>query len=151
MIQALSSLILALSSLSVSLQNTLQVVSAQTAYAETVIATSSPENILSISEKIILSAKKYNTNQVISLKIASCESGQNQFNQDGTVLRGSKDHDDIGIYQINQHFNGADAKKLGFDITSVDGNINYGNYLLSTQGTTPWNASRNCWKTSDSK
>ena len=77
--------------------------------------------------------------------IAQCESHQQQFNAKGTVLRGKVNPDDIGYFQINSHYNGADAAARGFDIYTEKGNIGYALYLYHTQGTRPWLASVNCW------
>lgn len=79
------------------------------------------------------------------IDIAGCESHFMQFNPDGSVLRGKVNPKDVGYYQINEYWNGADAKKLGYNIYSEAGNIGYALYLYHTQGTKPWNASKSCW------
>ena len=78
-------------------------------------------------------------------KIAWCESKNRQFNPDGSVHRGEINPQDTGKYQINEHYHLADSKKLGMDIYTLAGNTAYANYLLKTQGTTPWNWSKHCW------
>jgi len=86
------------------------------------------------------------------LPVCGCESGgtatstPKQFNDDGTVLHGKQNKNDIGMCQINKYWNGDDAKRLGFDIYTEEGNIKMANYLFDTQGFKPWGASRSCWR-----
>lgn len=86
-----------------------------------------------------------NVTPTVLLQIAQCESGQQQFNPDGSVLHGIANHNDIGYFQINTTYNAAAAKKLGYDIYTEKGNIEYALYLYHQKGTQPWNASKNCW------
>ena len=87
--------------------------------------------------------------------ICSCESdgkkngNPHQFNSDGTVKRGKINPKDIGMCQINtEPRNGhlAQAKKLGLDLFTEEGNIKYANWLYKREGTTPWNWSKKCWQ-----
>ncbi|MDE2233646.1 MAG: transglycosylase SLT domain-containing protein [Patescibacteria group bacterium] len=81
----------------------------------------------------------------ILVEIAWCESRFKQFNDDGTVVRGKVNNQDVGVMQINEHFNGDEAKKLGYDIYDVKGNVAFGEYLYGRYGTDPWNSSEKCW------
>lgn len=75
------------------------------------------------------------------LKIAKCESGLRQFNEQGTVLISKTS--DKGIFQINQvHWE--NAKRLGYDIDTIDGNLNYARYLYDRNGTGDWYMSSKC-------
>ncbi len=86
----------------------------------------------------------------ILVDIARCESEFRQYNKDGTVLRGRAVRDDVGVMQINEHYHAAMAKKLGIDIYSIDGNIEYAKHIYQESGTAPWSASKPCWsKTGD--
>lgn len=78
-------------------------------------------------------------------KIAWCESHNRQFNADGSIHRGEINPQDTGKYQINEHYHLEASIALGMDIYTLAGNTAYANYLLKTQGTTPWNWSRKCW------
>ena len=84
-------------------------------------------------------------------KICACESGDGtigssrQFNDDGTVLRGRVDNDDIGRCQINLRYHKESAEKMGLDVFSDQGNIRYANDLYERQGSKPWSASQGCW------
>lgn len=79
------------------------------------------------------------------IDIARCESGFTQFNPDGSVFRGKVNHKDVGYFQINERWNGADAKARGFDIYTEKGNVAYALYLYHSRGTQPWLASKDCW------
>ncbi len=78
--------------------------------------------------------------------IAFCESHLTQFNDDGTVFRGVVNPKDVGVFQINEKYHLESANKLGLDIKTLEGNIEYAAILLKHQGTQPWSASKNCWK-----
>lgn len=77
--------------------------------------------------------------------IAWCESRMRHFNKHGKILRGMVDSDDIGVMQINTRYHQETADKLDIDIYSLQGNLEYAEYLYEKQGTQPWNASRRCW------
>ena len=79
-------------------------------------------------------------------KIAFCESSDRHFDEEGDVIRGKVNPDDIGRYQINIVMWGKDAKKLGHDIFSEAGNLQMALYLYEKQGTKPWHWSRKCWE-----
>jgi hypothetical protein len=84
------------------------------------------------------------------VKIAKCESGLRQFDSNGRVLRGVVNHKDVGIFQVNEFYHLEESRRLGFDIYSVGGNIQYATWLLKSQGTEPWSWSKKCWKNIDS-
>jgi len=79
-------------------------------------------------------------------EIARCESQFRQTDKGGNVLRGVVDKSDVGIMQVNEYYHGQKATDLGFDLTTVNGNLAYAKYLYSKEGTTPWNASAKCWE-----
>ncbi len=78
-------------------------------------------------------------------KIRWCESHNQQFSPDGSVLRGIQNSQDVGTYQINEKYHLADSIRLGYDIHTLEGNLAYADFLYRNQGTTPWNWSRHCW------
>lgn len=100
---------------------------------------------LTIEEKISQAARGAGIDPIIARKIAFCESSLQQFNPDGTLLRGHVNSKDVGLFQINLFYHLADSKKLGYDVMAVDGNIAYAMLLLKRDGTRHWNASRHCW------
>lgn len=75
-------------------------------------------------------------------KICDAESSGKQFNADGSVLRGVIDKSDIGICQINERYNNDEARRLGYDIYTEQGNKAFALHLFNTRGTQPWEASR---------
>lgn len=81
----------------------------------------------------------------ILIDIAGCESTFRQFKEDGTVLTGEVDPRDTGVFQVNTRYHLATANKLGYDIFSLKGNMEYTRWLYGKQGTQPWNASKACW------
>jgi len=81
----------------------------------------------------------------ILVDIAKCESTLRHFDKNGQVLRGRVDNADVGLMQINERYHLETAEKMGIDIYTVDGNIEYAKYLYSKYGSRPWNASAPCW------
>ena len=86
----------------------------------------------------------YKLNPILA-EIAKCESRFRQYDSKGRVLRGEMVRDDVGLMQINEFFHKATAEKLGYDLETVEGNLDYGLYLYNKEGTRPWNASKGCW------
>ena len=89
--------------------------------------------------------KEYFIETPILAEIARCESGYRQVGSNGTVLRGKVESSDVGLMQVNEFYHGEKAVDLGFDLTTVNGNLAYAKYLYEKEGTTPWNASAKCW------
>jgi hypothetical protein len=78
--------------------------------------------------------------------VARCESHFRQFDNDGRVLRGAVNKGDIGVMQINEYYHADEAKKLGYDLYTIDGNLAYARFLYEREGLTPWLSSSRCWK-----
>lgn len=78
-------------------------------------------------------------------EIAKCESSFRQYDKEGEVLRGKVNKSDVGLMQVNEYYHGESAKKLGFDIYSVEGNLAYAKWLYDREGGQPWKASSPCW------
>lgn len=78
--------------------------------------------------------------------IAWCESRMRHIDAStGKVIRGTVDSDDTGIMQINTRYHRAEAEKLGLDIKTLSGNLEYAKYLYDKEGTKPWKSSKACW------
>jgi hypothetical protein len=75
--------------------------------------------------------------------VARCESSFRQY-EDGSVLRNPKS-DAIGIFQILEGLHEEPADKLGIDIFTADGNIDYARKLYDSFGLAPWSPSSLCW------
>ena len=85
----------------------------------------------------------------IMAEIVKCESQFRQFKPDGTPFRGAINNQDVGIAQVNEYYHAKRAKKLGYDIYTIDGNMAYAKLLFQEEGTDPWISSAPCWKKSE--
>lgn len=98
-----------------------------------------------IDRDIEAHVRDYFSDTPILAEIARCESHFTQFGKNGKIMRGIKDPRDVGVMQINEHYHLEQAKKAGFDIYTLDGNLAYGRYLYEKEGARPWMASSGCW------
>jgi hypothetical protein len=89
--------------------------------------------------------EQYFADEPILADIAWCESRLRHFGKDGQIFRGTIDSDDIGIMQINTRYHANRAEKLGLDIYSLSGNLDYAKYLYEKEGSKPWRSSQACW------
>lgn len=106
----------------------------------------------SVAAQTVQPVEKEKVELVEALKpVCSCESTGSpyntprQFNADGSVVRGKINRHDIGMCQINSDYHEEAAKKMGMDIYTEQGNIEYANYLYKHEGLKPWSWSRSCW------
>lgn len=90
--------------------------------------------------------REYFSETPILAEIARCESSFRQIGKDGLVLRGKVNKSDLGLLQVNEFYHGERAIDLGFDLKTVNGNLDYAKYLYEKEGTKPWSASAKCWK-----
>ena len=79
-------------------------------------------------------------------RIARCESGGNQYDAQGKVLRNKSNPAVVGVFQINERYHAATARRLGYNIYTREGNWAYARWLLKSEGTTPWTDSEHCWR-----
>lgn len=80
-------------------------------------------------------------------KIAFCESTFRHYNKDGTVRRGKVNWYDVGVMQINELYHDKEAKALGLDLETIDGNVAFARHLYEREGSQPWSSSGKCWNT----
>ncbi len=80
-------------------------------------------------------------------RICMAESGCQQFAATGLpVFHANTDGSvDIGKYQINNRAWGAQAKKLGYDLMTEEGQDKMATYILENKGTGPWGSSIKGW------
>jgi len=97
------------------------------------------------TEDIRKITKEYFKDTPILAEIARCESTYRQFLPTGDVLRGRVNSADVGVMQINERYHLARSVKLGMDVHTLEGNLEYGAFLYKEQGSRPWNASKPCW------
>ena len=126
--------------------------SAGIALALAAVISSNPSAAATVNQQSLPQAQtvqqyveNYFVDEPIMVKVAECESHFQQYDADGSVYHGKVDPDDIGVMQINQHWQGATATKLGIDIDTIEGNVAYAQYLYQKEGTQPWNSSKACW------
>jgi hypothetical protein len=81
----------------------------------------------------------------VMIEIARCESNFRQFTDAGNVLRGGSASGMVGVFQFFESIHAVPAKTLGFDITTLEGNLGYAKHLYEEQSTTPWEQARSCW------
>jgi len=89
--------------------------------------------------------KKYFRDIPVLVDIAQCESRFRHTGKSGSIIRGEINPYDIGVMQINEWYHGKTAKKLGYDLYSIEGNMAYARYLYEKEGSRPWNSSSHCW------
>jgi len=78
-------------------------------------------------------------------KIAACESRNTHYDRHGRVLRGTRNPQDVGKYQINTAVWGTVAAQQGYDLYDEQGNEQMARYLLAHYGSVPWRPSAACW------
>ena len=122
---------------------TVSVAHADTAYGN-IVSNDAPvqTEVATDTEAVV---RKYFSDIPVMIQIARCESSFRQTLPDGSVVRGKVDPRDVGVMQINTGYHGAEAKKLGLDLTKLRDNMAFARYLYEKHGTAPWNASRSCW------
>lgn len=103
------------------------------------------DSTLTTEEKV----RRYFSDAPVLAEVSYCESRFRQFNPDGTILRGRANRSDVGVMQINTYYHGAKAQKLGLDLYTLEGNLEYARYLYETQGVAPWIHSSKCWDSSN--
>jgi len=92
-------------------------------------------------------ALKYGQSEKLARKIISCEGKLykvrgNNINYTKSGVAWSVD---VGWWQINDYYHKKTAIKRGLNIYNEWDNLEYGFWLLKTQGTPPWSASKKCW------
>lgn len=91
------------------------------------------------------SVNAYFSDLPIMVDIAHCESRFRQTDKAGNIFRGVENRYDVGVMQINEQYHLEEAKKLGIDIYTLKGNMQYARHLYEKEGARPWMASSACW------
>lgn len=79
------------------------------------------------------------------IEVARCESGFVHFKENGELLRGHINAQDVGVMQINEKYHLKESKALGHDIHTLAGNLAYARYLYEKNGLRDWRYSEFCW------
>jgi hypothetical protein len=116
---------------------------ATTTLATTTVATSSVP-VLNQKE-VEARVREYFKATPVMIEIARCESKFRQFTDAGNVLRGGAGGNMIGVFQFYEQIHAPAALALGFDLSTLEGNLSYAKHLYDQSGTTPWNSARSCW------
>ena len=98
--------------------------------------------LISNADTKIVYVQATSTFPVMLTKICKAESGLHQFNSSGSVLRGKVNPSDIGYCQISEPTWDDQARKLGYDIFTEQGNKDMALWLYSNQGVQPWDSSK---------
>ena len=78
-------------------------------------------------------------------RIAVCESGNKQFNSDGSVVRGKKDKNDVGRFQISLTHYGYEAMRQNLNLLKEEENEKMALWIYANKGTDEWSPSKACW------
>lgn len=81
----------------------------------------------------------------VMIEIARCESNFRQYTDAGNVLRGGDSGGMVGVFQFFESIHATPALALGFDITTLEGNLGYAKYVYEREGTAPWDPAKYCW------
>ncbi len=113
----------------------------QTTPVEQALPEDHPHTLISVEAYI----RDYFKDEPLLAEISKCESTFRQFDSNGNVIKGKVNDDDIGAMQINIFYHGETAKKLGYDVYTIDGNLGYAKWLYGKYGDAPWVHSSPCW------
>ena len=88
---------------------------------------------------------KEDTLPPVMQRIAQCESRGQHFTKEGKVVRGKRNPQDTGLFQINAVVWGKKAEALGYNIHTPEGNAQMARYIFEHYGSAPWQSSAKCW------
>jgi hypothetical protein len=88
---------------------------------------------------------KEDTLPPVMQRIAQCESRGQHFTKDGKVVRGKRNPQDTGLFQINAVVWAKKAEELGYNIHTPEGNEQMARYIFENYGSAPWQSSAKCW------
>ncbi len=125
--------------------NTAAETNTQPDFATPVLVETKKEADNEIDKDVEAHVREYFSDIPIMVEVARCESHFTQFTKSGKVLRGKVVPADVGVMQINETYHLDRATKLGYDIHTLDGNLDYARHLYDEQGARPWLASAPCW------
>lgn len=121
--------------------------SANVAVAQDVNNSDNTQSQEPVEKPITLEAhvREYFAETPVLAEISRCESQFRQYDSRGDLLRGKVNKSDVGLMQVNEYYHGKKASELGFDLSTIEGNLSYAKYLYDKEGTRPWSASKKCW------
>lgn len=95
------------------------------------------------TDSVTAAVASYFANVPLMAAIAHCESGDRQYDSNGLPLFNPTDTV-VGVFQESVAHMPA-ALSMGWDITTLPGNLAYANYLYQQDGIDPWLDSYGCW------
>ncbi len=95
-----------------------------------------------------LIAEYFPENARLMRAIARCESGLVHRDESGNLLRNNEGSTAQGLFQVLMSVHRGEMRRMGLDPDNDDDYMTYVQHLYETQGTSPWNESRRCWRTS---
>lgn len=114
------------------------------AYIEPEVITYEAEKRIEISQGQVSQGQAQLPLPKVMVDIARCESGDKQFNADGSIVKNPTSSAQ-GRFQIMASLHRETAESMGMDIDTWEGNTQYAMYLYGRNGTRDWNASIHCW------
>jgi len=97
-------------------------------------------------KSVEIDVREYFEDTPILAEIAKCESRFKHVGEKGDIIRGKVNSDDIGVMQINTFYHEDEATRLGINLKTLQGNMEYAKKLYEKEGTDPWISSSKCWK-----
>ncbi|MEY2664956.1 MAG: hypothetical protein RLZZ480_61 [Candidatus Parcubacteria bacterium] len=113
----------------------------QLSFAGTKVATPTIPTKLETEKRV----REYFKDIPVMIEIARCESNFRQYTDAGNPLRGGASGGMVGVFQFFESIHSAGALALGYDITTLEGNLAYARHVYNAQGTTPWDPAKGCW------
>lgn len=104
---------------------------------------------VNLNANVETEVREYFADIPLMAEVSKCESRFRQFEKDGSVFRGKINDRDVGAMQINEFYHAERAKKLGYNLHTLKGNMQYARLLYKEQGAQPWVSSSPCWKKSE--
>lgn len=124
---------------------TASVIDSSTVRTPIVQATTTEIRSLTSSKDIEAYVRSQFADTPLLVEIARCESTFRQFDENGNIIRGRVNKQDVGVMQINEKYHADEAVKLGYNIYTTEGNVAFGKYLFEKSGAQPWSSSSPCW------
>lgn len=106
--------------------------------ATTTATSTASSTIVQTPAEIEKRVREFFADNPVMIEIAKCESKFRQFTDAGKVLRGGSGGMMVGVFQFFESVHATAAKKLGFDLLTVEGNLAYARHLYTQAGTAPW-------------
>ncbi|MDD5318823.1 MAG: hypothetical protein PHF79_03355 [Candidatus Pacebacteria bacterium] len=153
--QATTTIFIAPSAINLTAEATTTATTTNSTTTATTVATSSKAfrndetEYVANSKAVASLVKTYFKDIPLMTDIAYCESRDRQYTPDGALFRGKANNQDVGVFQVNEHYHLKRSSALGIDISTLEGNLRYARLLYTEQGSDPWISSSSCWKKSE--